>query len=247
MELPEGELAMAAEQGEGDAAQRVPPERAGVRRDGRQRRLVRPGWPTDPVPVDRWPEALVERDGLVDEGAAAMGPVDGFGVKGVEPVNDGLAVDVDQLADGPAEPGGTARPRVRVFVEVAGCRRQRAVRAGVHGTSGATNGRWRRSRLSTRPPPILVKGCHTVSGAVRQRIAGESPAHGPSVEARWGWWGVGLARGVCRTGGRLAHGRRAIGPAGDWRTGDGRLAHGRAIARTARPTGRRRPGARLLA
>ena len=53
----------------------------------------------------------MERDGLVDEGAAAMGPVDGFGVEGVEPVDDGLAVDIDQLADGPAEPGGTARPR----------------------------------------------------------------------------------------------------------------------------------------
>ncbi len=98
MDLPQGELAVAAQQRHGDAPKRISPEGPRVGRDRWEGRLVGARRAANPVPGDGRPEELVEQQRLFDEGPAPERPVDGLGIEGVEAIHNGLALDVDELA-----------------------------------------------------------------------------------------------------------------------------------------------------
>ena len=104
----------------------------------------------------------MQGEGALDEGAAPVHPVHGLGVECVEPVDDGLAIDVDALADGPTEARGASGADVRVLMEVAGRRRQRAVWARVHGASRGDDQSLAPVEAQREATVILLEGCHRV-------------------------------------------------------------------------------------
>ncbi len=120
VELPQGELAVAVEQGETDHPQAVAPQRACIKGGGREWHLVRAGWTPSPPSGHGGPERAVQLECSVDQGSTPIHPVDRLRVERIERIDHVLTLLVDALTGELGEAGCATGNGVAVVVPEAG-------------------------------------------------------------------------------------------------------------------------------
>ncbi len=130
VQLCEGQLAVAPEEGEANRPEAAAAEDLGVVAEGRKRTLVGAGRAAAVVAGHDRPHQVAQLLGLLDEGAALRGALDRLGVEDGELSEDRVELSHVLLVDGTTKPGVEAKEE-----EVA-----RVAAASVHG------GRSRRER-----------------------------------------------------------------------------------------------------
>jgi hypothetical protein len=120
VELPERQVAVPVEEGDGDGSEAVATEGTGVGHHRREQRLVGPVWATVPAVFGDGPERVVDDERSSDERPASPDPVERLGVEGIEGIDEILALVVEAVTVEVVEPCRPAGAGVRILVAVAG-------------------------------------------------------------------------------------------------------------------------------
>jgi hypothetical protein len=191
VDVPERELAVQLQQREDDAPEHRTAQRARRLGRRRQRRLVRPRWPTSPARRHGWPEPLVDLERLPIGSLLPPHPGARLAVELVELVDRLLPPPFEHVTIDPRHPDGHPCAGVRIVHEPA--------MRGWQGTVGSGGGWSRRHRHHQLAVPRPRSHHHSWlgGGAGRQPVT-PMVGHG--------------GRGVCQRSGGLAPGRARPSP-----------------------------------
>jgi hypothetical protein len=133
VQLAQRELAVDPEQAQRRRPQLDAGHEVRVLEARREWRLVRPWWASRPAARQPRPQPLVDAERLGHQRSSAFHPRRGFFIQLVERVDDDLPALVHHVAVDPRNAGGVPSCAVRVVFQPSRRRRERTVRACMHG------------------------------------------------------------------------------------------------------------------